>query len=177
MVRFRVEVPWFRSEEVAPATTLLEEKAYPDSALIGLYRLHWQIEGNFRDIKTTLGLDVLRTRTPKMIERAILMQAIAHNLVCAVMQDAARAHAVPLRRISFKAALTGMRQWAPLLLDASPPECNRRYLALLAILAADLPPLRPKRSKPRAVKRRPKACQLLTKPRRLMRVSKSRIQK
>jgi len=31
-----------------------------------------------------------------MIEREILMQAIAHNLVRAVMQDAARTHDVPL---------------------------------------------------------------------------------
>lgn len=177
VVRFRVEVPGFRTEEVALATSLLDEKAYPDAVLIELYRLRWLIEGNFRDIKTTLGLDVLRTRTPAMIEREILMQALAHNLVRAVMQDAAHAHDAPLGRISFKAALTGMRQWAPLLLDASASECERRYLELLAVLASDLLPLRPNRSEPRAVKRRPKVYQLLNKPRRAMRVSKSRRQK
>jgi IS4 transposase len=89
VVRFRVEVPGFRTEEVILATSLLDEEAYPDSALIELYRLRWQIEGNFRDIKTTLGLDVLRTRSPAMIEREILLQAIAYNLGRAVMQDAA----------------------------------------------------------------------------------------
>jgi hypothetical protein len=177
VVRFRVEVPGFRTEEVILATSLLDEEAYPDSALIELYRLRWQIEGNFRDIKTTLGLDVLRTRSPAMIEREILLQAIAYNLVRAVMQDAARAHDVPLGRISFKAVLTGMRQWAPLLLDAAPAECTRRYLELLTLLASDLLPVRPNRSEPRAVKRRPKSYQLLTKPRREMRVSKSRRQK
>ena len=177
VVRFRVEVPGFRTEEVILATSLLDEEAYPDSALIELYRLRWQIEGNFRDIKTTLGLNVLRTRSPAMIEREILLQAIAYNLVRAVLQDAARAHDVPLGRISFKAALTGMRQWAPLLLDAAPAECTRRYLELLTFLASDLLPVRPNRSEPRAVKRRPKFYQYPTKLRREMRVSKYRIQK
>lgn len=83
-----------------------------------------------------------------MIERENLLQAIAYNLVRAVMQDAARARDVLLGRISFKAALTGMRQWAPLLLDAAPAECTRRYLDLLTFLASDLLPVRPNRSEP-----------------------------
>ena len=112
-----------------------------------------------------------------MIERENLLQAIAYNLVRAVMQDAARARDVLLGRISFKAALTGMRQWAPLLLAAAPAECTLRYLELLTFLASDLLPVRPNRSEPRAVKRRPKFYQYPTKLRREMRVSKYRIQK
>lgn len=177
VVRFKVEVPGFRTEEVTLATTLLDEQAYPDRALIELYRKRWQIEGNFRDIKTTLGLDVLRTRTPEMIEREILMQAIAHNLVRAVMQDAANTHDVPLGRISFKGTLAGLRQCAPLMIDASGRQLELRYAELLAALACDLLPIRPNRTEPRAVKRRPKVYQLLNKPRRRMRVSKSRRQK
>ena len=52
-----------------------------------------------------------------------------------------------------------------------------RYEELLAALATDPVPLRPNRSEPRAVKRRPKVYQLMTKSRHLMRVSKSRRQK
>jgi hypothetical protein len=177
IVRFRVAQPGFRTKTITLATTLLDEKAYPDEALIELYRLRWQIEGNYRDIKVTLGLDVLRTRTPEMIRREVLMQAIAHNLVRALMLEAARTHQAPLRRISFKGALTAMRQWAPLLHDATGKRRESLYEDLFGVIASDLLPVRPNRVEPRAVKRRPKAYQLMTKPRRLMRVSKSRTQK
>ena len=177
IVRFRVEQPGFRTTTVTLATTLLDEASYPDAALIELYRLRWQIEGNYRDIKTTLGLDVLRTRTPEMIEREVLMQAIAHNLVRAVMLESARTREVSLRRVSFKGALTAMRQWAPLLHDAIGRHRETLYEDMLSVIASDLLPVRPDRVEPRAVKRRPKSYQLMTKPRRLMRVSKSRLQK
>lgn len=177
IVRFRVEQPGFRTSTVTLATTLLDEVAYPDEALIELYRLRWQVEGNYRDIKTTLGLDVLRTRTPEMIEREVLMQAIAHNLVRAVMLEAASSRDAPLRRISFKGALTAMRQWAPLLHDATGRRRDDLYEDLLRLIASDLLPVRPNRVEPRVVKRRPKNYQFMTKPRRAMRVSKSRRQK
>jgi hypothetical protein len=177
IVRFRIEQRGCRVRTITLATTLHDEVAYPDEALIELYRLRWQIEGNYRDIKTTLGLDVLRTRTPEMIEREVLMQAIAHNLVRAVMLEAACAHSVPLSRISFKSALTAMRQWAPLLNDAGGKARDQLYTELLAAIVSDLLPVRPNRVEPRALKRRPKTYQLLTKPRHAMRVSKSRRQK
>jgi len=177
IVRFRVHQPGLRTSTITLATTLLDEGAYPDAALMELYLRRWQIEGNYRDIKTTLGLDVLRTRTPEMIEKEILMQAIAHNLVRAVMLDVAARHPVPLRRVSFKAALTAMRHWAPLLHDATAKDRDSLYADMLASIAASPLPIRPNRVEPRAVKRRPKTYQLLTRPRRAMRVSTSRRQK
>ena len=177
VVCFRVQQRGFRTRTITLATTLLDQAAYPDEALIELYRLRWQVEGNYRDIKTTLGLDLLRTRTPEMVEREVLMQAIAHNLVRAVMLESARTHDVPLSRISFKGALTAMRQWAPHLHDASGEKCARLCEDMFAVVASELLPVRPNRVEPRAVKRRPKVYQFMTKPRHIMRVSKSRRQK
>ena len=171
---FQVANPGFRTRTVTLATTLLDETAYPDEALIALYRRRWEVENDFRDLKATLGLDVLRTRTPEMIEREVLMQAIAYNLVCAILQDGARTHGVPLDRLSFKGALAALRHWAPLLMKASTRRQRIIYERILLALAADLVPHRPDRSEPRAVKRRPKVYQLLTKPRRQMVVSPSR---
>jgi len=51
------------------------------------------------------------------------------------------------------------------------------YEDLLAAIASDRLPLRPNRVEPRSVKRRPKTYQLMTNPRRAMRVFKSRSQK
>jgi len=52
-------------------TTLLDSKAYPKATLKQLNRDRWQVELNFRHIKTTVGLDVLRCKTPQMVEKEI----------------------------------------------------------------------------------------------------------
>ena len=176
VVRFQVQTPGFRTEHIAVVTTLLDEAKYPDAAIAGLFRLRWQVELNFRDIKTALGLDVLRTTTPAMIEKEIHLQAIAYNLVRLLMLEAARQHDVASTRLSFKGTVSTLRAFAPLF-ATSTREAAQRYEDLLLALAADPVPLRPNRSEPRAVKRRPKVYQLLTRPRRHMRVSESRRQK
>ncbi len=177
LLTFQVAISGFRTRTVTLATTLLDEVAFPDAALIALYRRRWEVENDFRDIKTTLGLDVLRTLTPEMIEREVLVQAIAYNLVCAILQDSARTHGVPLDRLSFKGALDTVRHWAPLLMKASLRQQRIIYESILLAVAADPVPHRPDRSEPRAVKRRPKVYQLLTQPRRQMVVSASRVLK
>jgi hypothetical protein len=176
VVRFRVEVPGFRTDNIAVVTTLLDEAQYPDEAIDALIRLRWQVELNFRSIKTILGLDVLRTQTPAMIEKEILMQAIVYNLIRLLMPEAARQHDLPPSRLSFKGTVSTLRAFAHLF-AASCSRSSQHFENLLLTLASDPVPFRPDRSEPRAVKRRPKNYQLLTKPRHLMRVSKSRRQK
>lgn len=176
IVRFRIEVPGFRTQEVVLVTTLLDEKAYPDEALAALYRRRWSVELCFRDIKTTLGLDVLRCLTPELVEKEIWLQAMAYNLVRALMLEAAWTHSVELERLSFKGTVDTLRQWTPLLAP-SMFAFKRARAELLRVIAADPVPLRPNRSEPRARKRRPKCYQLLTRPRHEMIVSPSRAKK
>lgn len=176
IVRFRVTVPGFRTEEVVLVTTLLDIQAYPDEAIALLYQRRWAVELCFRDIKTTLGLDVLRCESPALIEKEIWLQTIAYNLVRALMLEAAWTHNVPLDRLSFKGTVDTLRQWTPLLAPTL-FAFKRARQELLRIIAADQIPLRPNRSEPRARKRRPKPYQMLTRPRRLMVVSPSRAQK
>ncbi|AHF92923.1 transposase IS4 [Opitutaceae bacterium TAV5] len=176
VVRFRVRVPGFRTDHIAVVTTLLDEAMYPDAAIAGLFRLRWQVELNFRSIKTTLGLDVLRTQTPAMIEKEILMQAIVYNLIRLLMLEAARQHDVPPSRISFKGTVSTLRAFAPLFAACS-PQASTRLGDLLLALASDPLPFRPDRSEPRCLKRRPKGYQFMTRPRHQMCVSISRRQK
>jgi hypothetical protein len=173
IVRFRAAVPGFRTDEVVLVTTLLDTKVYPDEALIALYRRRWAVELCFRDIKTTLGLDVLRCQSPELIEKEIWLQAIAYNLVRALMLEAAWMHTVALERLSFKGTVDTLRQWTPLMAP-SMFAFKRARQELLRIIAADQVPYRPNRSEPRARKRRPKCYQMLTRPRHLMVVSPSR---
>lgn len=173
VVTFRIEVKGFRTKEVTVVTTLLDEEKYPDEAIAELYRQRWAVELFFREIKTVLGLDVLRCQSPELIEKEVWMQVIAYNVIRALMLEAAYAHRVPVDRLSFKGTVDTLRQWTPLLAPALfVSRLARREL--LRVIAADLLLLRPRRSEPRAVKRRPKVYQLLTQPRPLMRVSPSR---
>ena len=176
IVRFHVSVPGFRTEAVVLVTTLLDPVAYPDEALIALYRRRWAVELCFRDIKTTLGLDVLRCRTPELVEKEVWLQVIAYNLVRALMLEAAWTHGVELERLSFKGTVDTLRQWTPLFAP-SMFAFKRAREELLRIIAADQVPNRPNRSEPRAQKRRPKSYQLLTRPRHQMVVSPTRARK
>ncbi len=176
LVRFRVSVPGFRTEQVVLVTTLLDDQAYPDEAIAALYRRRWAVELCFRDIKTTLGLDVLRCQSPELIEKEVWLQVIAYNLVRALMLEAAWTHGVELARLSFKGTVDTLRQWTPLFA----PQMfafRRARQELLRIIAADQVPDRPDRVEPRVRKRRPKSYQLLTKPRHQMVVAPSRAKK
>jgi hypothetical protein len=172
LVRFAVQTRGFRVRHIIVATSLLDQTAFPDSAIAELYARRWQIELHYRQVKVCLALDVLRGLSPNLIERELWMHAIAYNLVRALMLEAALAHDAPLSRLSFKGTLDALHPWADL-------TCSRatRYRArrqLLARIASDRLAFRPNRQEPRAKKRRPKNYQFLTKPRSQMRVSPSR---
>jgi hypothetical protein len=173
LVRFQVAIRGYRTRSVILATSLLDDQAFPDAAIAELYSQRWQIELHFRQIKTNLALDVLRGLSPAMIERELWLHALAYNLVRALMLEAARAHAVPVDRLSFKGTLDALHAWADRALRSRRHRARARR-TLFARLAADLVPLRPGRSEPRARKRRPKDYQLLNRPRARMRVSASR---
>ena len=158
-----------------PATSRQPQPPWPDPLRIALYR-RWAIELFFRDIKTSLGLDILRCESPELIEKEICLQAIAYNLVRALMLEAAWTHSVDLERLSFKGTVDTLRQWTPLFAP-SMFAFKQARLELLRIIAADQVPDRPNRSEPRAKKRRPKCYQSLTQPRHRMVVSPSRANK
>jgi len=177
VITFNVNIKGWRTKRVSLCTTLLDAETYPDEAIIELYLRRWRIELFYRDIKVTLGLDVLRCKTPAMVEKEILMQAIAYNLVRALMLEAAMTHGVSLDRLSFKGTVSRMREWARCMNQNAERATRRMLDELLQAIADDPVPLRAHRSEPRAVKRRPKSYQLLTKPRHKMVVSQSRRKK
>jgi hypothetical protein len=164
---FSVEVPGFRTQAVILATTLLDHRQFPAHALAELYARRWKAELYLRDIKITLGMDLLRCKTPGMVHKELGMHLIAYNLIRALMLQAANEHGLSPLRLSFKGACATVRHWAPLLaapgLDAS--RRNALDNALRLTIARDLIPNRPNRTEPRAKKRRPKNYQLLTEPR------------
>jgi hypothetical protein len=167
VIRLRVSNPGFRTRTVVLVTTLLDATAYPAEALRELYGQRWTVELHFHQIKALLEMDVLRCKSPELIELEVAMHRIAYNLVRTLMQRSAHLHDVPLGRISFKGALDTLRHWSQVIAAASnrPRKQDRLIDEMLAIIARDVVPERPGRSEPRAKKRRPRNYQLLTKPR------------
>ena len=162
-VRSTAALPGERVREMILVTTLRESVRYPAAAIAAIFRRRWQIELNFDDIKTTLGMNHLACRSVDMALRMVNMYQCAYNLIRAQMQQAAASTGQSLCRMSFTAAArlqsrTG--QWL------NGPRCRGsagtvRDL-LDALIAGDPVPLRPGRSEPRAIKRRPSTYPLLT---------------
>jgi len=166
-IRFGVDIPGFRTRAVTVVTTLLDARTYPAEAFADLYRRRWSAELFLRDIKITMGMDVLRCKSPDMIERELRMFLIAYNLVRALILQAAQKYRSDPDRLSFKGTLSKVRQWAPMLASVRNRATLRRLTgALLQQIAFDPVPDRPNRIEPRAVKRRPKQYSRLIKPRR-----------
>ncbi len=171
-IKVAVPHPGFRVTTFYLITTLLDAEAYPASELADLYFQRWDVELFFRDIKTTMGMDILRCKTPDMVRKEILMHLIVYNGIRCLMGEAAKAQAVRVRRISFKGSVQALRQWEPHLNQATISCRERRHVIgrLYESIAGKRVPERPGRSEPRAVKRRPKSYQLLTAPRHEMKV-------
>jgi len=166
-VAITVDVPGWRSKTVMVATTLLEAKAFPARDLAELYHRRWRAELFLRDLKITLGMDVLRCKTPAMIEKELTMLMAAYNLVRGLLGEAARACAGRWDRLGFKGALSALRQWSARGSGGAgdPSSSLAAWAGLLQCIARGKVPNRPGRSEPRARKRRPKNYPLLTKPR------------
>ena len=173
LIYVSISVPGFRTQSLVVVTTLTDPIHYPAAELAKLYLRRWAVELFFRDIKITLGMDVLRCQTPAMVRKEIAMHAIAYNLIRALMQQAAALYHVPIERLSFKGSVDTLRQWTDTLNAAhdKPREQARLFDQLLQILAEDPVPLRPNRAEPRVRKRRPKAYPLMTHSRRYYRLA------
>lgn len=167
IVRFRVTIRGFRSRRLTLVTTLLDPQLYPAQQLAALYYRRWRLELCLRDLKTMMGMEQLRCKTPEMAEKELLAYLVAHNLVRCVIAEAVAVHAVDLERVSFKGTVDAWRQYSEAIGRARHRKMRRQlWDDLLLNIARDLVPHRPGRTEPRAVKRRPKPYPLLNRPRR-----------
>ena len=70
-------------------TTLLDPAFVSAHELGALYKMRWNIEVDFRTIKATLEMDVLRCKSQPMVEKEIAVYFLAYNLVRWAMAKAA----------------------------------------------------------------------------------------
>ena len=150
-------------------STFTDAKSVSKKDLLELYHSRWQIELDFRCIKMSMQMDVLRCKTAQMVRKEIAVHLLAYNLVRTVMARAACLGNVLPRQLSFKSALQTLNAFAPVLRHSPPLNLLQRHADLLAGIALLVIPERPGRVEPRAIKRRPKPHRLLTEPRNIVR--------
>lgn len=167
LIETKIQRPGFRPEKLRILTNLLDRELYPAEKIIALQARRWEVELDFRAIKTTMGMDHLSCKSPEMIEREILLHMIAYNLVRALMLDAACKSDIPPERISFSRSVSCTSDMAHSVATASNHRIIIRRLQAFYpdFLAACATKKQIERSEPRVVKRRPKSFPRMTKPR------------
>ena len=170
-LKFSILVPGFRTKTIFLITTLIDYKIYPSSSLADLFRKRWNIELFFRDIKTTMGMEALRSQSPSMALKELSVFLIAYNLIRLTMFEAAKKGSLPVQSISFKGTVDLLTACTWLFHLRHSKRLRR---SLLLLIASDPLLDRPDRSEPRAQKRRPKPYQYLSAPRHLMVVTPHR---
>ena len=164
-IQVHVDCPGFRVDSFVVVTTLLDAHVYPREDIAELYGRRWLAELDIRAIKITMGMDVLRCKTPSMIRKEAWTCLLAYNLIRRAMLQSAEASGRSPRQLSFSAALQGIAaNWQVIVLSRdSVAACLVE--AALENMAEYVVGDRPDRIEPRAIKRRPKPHDLLTKPR------------
>lgn len=162
-----------RPEQFKVLTTILDTSI--GGGQIGdLYERRWDGEVDIRSIKSTMKMDVLRCKTPGMVQKEIWVHLLAYNLLRTVMAVAASEHDVEPRAISFKGAKQALMAFAPKLEAARPQQRARLVEAMLKAVAYHRVGNRPGRWEPRARKRRPKPTKRLNQPRRIAKLAHNR---
>ena len=134
----------------------------------------WYSEVDIRSIKSTRQMDVLRCKTPEMVEKEIWAHLLAYNLLRTVMAVAAFEKGLEPRQVSFKGAKQAVTAFAPKL-EAARPEGRPALIdALLTVIAYHRVGGRPGRWEPRARKRRRKPVAYLHQPRAVAKQAKDR---
>ncbi len=152
-IRHRICSAGCRVHEVTLVTSLLDAERYPAAEVARLYELRWQVEVDLRDLKITLGLDVLKGHKVETLLKEMHVFVLVYNLVRLVAVQAARRQRIRPHRISFVDALRWLQ----------PPKPSQALYELVVNL------YRPDRVEPRCVKRRPKQYARMRRPREELR--------
>jgi hypothetical protein len=162
-----IEVRELQIKRKTLVTTLSDPKKYTKQDLAVLYKCRWQVELDIRNIKTTLGMNILSCKTPDMIQKEIWVYLLAYNLLRMLMAQSASIAGVIPRQLSFKHCLQLWLSALPALNEMTVIQRTQLFLLMTHQRVGN----RTGRIEPRAVKRRPLAYPLLSVPRQEARLS------
>jgi hypothetical protein len=142
-IRYRLDVKGFRPQMITLVTTLLDAKVHPPEDLADLYFQRWVIELDFRHIKITMQMDVLRCKTPEMIRKEFWCHLLAYNLIRHLMWDARQNESDCHKRSSFKGTIQYLISFRPFYSNTTPQQKGFVLRQLLSLITAQQVPYRP----------------------------------
>jgi hypothetical protein len=146
-------------------TTLMNPVKYPAGEVAELYRTRWQIEPRIGSLKTTLEMNVLRSKTPQAARREVAAIILGHNLVWMLIHESAAATDTPVETISFAGAVKVTLAFSSAILHAPRHVRRRLHQKMLRQIARQTNHHPPGRVEPRRIKRNPVRYPFLQEPR------------
>ena len=141
IVRGSCYVKGFRVRRITLVTTLLDASRYPAQEILQTYLRRWRLEMCLDDLKTTLKMDMLRSRTPQLLQKELYAHLLAHNLIRCVMAQAAAEHGVPWSGSASRARWThcanlprrSAKPRPKRSAQPSGPSCSKRWLPIKSL--------------------------------------------
>ena len=164
-IYYYIIVPGFRTQRVSLITTLLDTTIYSSLGILKLYGERWNVELNLKHLKTTLGMEILRCKTPQMVRKELYVYLPRYNLLRTLMWTAGTTYGSPPLRLSLQGTRHHFSNFIPELLAHTGAKRLQIFQTLLKIIVHKSVAERPGRAEPRVRKRRPKAYPLMKQPR------------
>lgn len=119
----------------------------PLNKIVELYLLRWNVELDLRDIKSTLKMDMLYSKTPAMNAKELVLGITAYNLTRHIVVATAKSLKITPRSVSFSRVLKRMHAIASVVFDTG---LSARSEKAFSYLILDLKSLKlPQRTKQR----------------------------
>jgi hypothetical protein len=164
-LRVRVSRQGLRTGVLLVVTTWLTPSTFTQEAIADLSRWRWHVALDLRALKTALGMDSVRGKTPSRVSKELWMSVLVYHRIGGVMATAAVHAGLVPRMLSFTGALQAVNVFGMALRGAAVPTRPALLETLYGTISAHRVGQRPDRVEPCAVKRRPQPHPLLTIPR------------
>jgi len=170
IIRYTLNSKGLKPTELYIFTTLHE----PIEKIIELYGLRWNVETDFRTIKTAMKMECLDVQSASMARKEIAFGIAAYNMVRHLLAFAAHAANIPPRQVSFTRYAYRVRAIGNRLALATTDKRERaRLLEMLTdrIHQITIPKRRkPRLTEPRKILRKPRPFPYLRNPRKQERI-------
>lgn len=130
----------------------MDTTIYSTLEVLRLYGERWSVELNLKHLKTTLGMDVLRCKTPQMVRKELYVYLLAYNLLRALMWSAGTTYGTPPLRLSLQGTRHHLDNFITAFLTASSTRHDQFYRSLLKVIVHKSVPDRPGRTELRGAK-------------------------
>ena len=98
-INYYVVIP-DRTKSASLITNLLGTETYTTLEIVELDNSPWDVEVNLKHLKTTLGMEVLRGKTPEIVRKEIYTFLLAYNLLRTLIWEAGMTYGVAPLRLS-----------------------------------------------------------------------------